>query len=172
MDLYVCSLSKLERTVDKIAPGRLVSLVRLVPEVPRPPMLTAEQHLRLPFHDISEPREGYVMPGQEHVEKLLAFAEDWDRQKPMLFHCFAGISRSTAAAFTVACSLQPGRSEEDIAAELRHASPTATPNPRLIAIADALLGREGRMSAAISAIGRGAEAAEGTPFRLRLMGEE
>lgn len=168
MHLHVCSLSKLERTVASINPGRLVSLVRLVPEVPSPPHLAAGHHLRLPFHDISEPREGYVMPGLEHVERLLAFAREWDREKPMLLHCFAGISRSTAAAFVVACALQPGRDEAEIAAALRQASPTATPNPRLVALADHALGREGRMMTALEAIGRGADAAEGTPFRLAL----
>lgn len=171
MHLYVCSLSKLERTVASVSPSRLVSLVRLVPEVPRPPSLLPDQHLRLSFHDISAPREGYVMPGEGHVERLLAFAKGWDRAQPMLFHCFAGISRSTAAAYVVACALEPERSEDDIASALREASPTATPNARLIEIADHLLGREGRMSAAISAIGRGADAAEGVPFKITLMGE-
>ena len=74
--------------------------------------------------------------------------------------------RSTAAAFIAACALDPSRHEASIADALRAASPSATPNPRLVAVADAMLGREGRMIAAIQAIGRGAEAFEGTPFRL------
>ena len=172
MYLHVCPLSKLERTIANVNPSRLISLVRLVPEVPSPPRMAAEHHLRLPFHDISEPRDGYVMPGVEHVERLLAFAESWDRGAPMLLHCFAGISRSTAAAYVVACALQPRRSEADIAHQLRHASPTATPNPRLVAVADDMLRRDGRMNAAIAAIGRGAEAAEGVPFKLKLLTEE
>ena len=40
--------------------------------------------------------------------------------------------------------------------------------PRLIALADTLLGRQNRMVEAIRAIGRGAEAFEGTPFCLRI----
>ncbi len=172
MYIHVCPLSKLERTVTNVNPARLVSLVRLVPEVPSPPNMAAEHHLRLPFHDIAEPREGYVMPGADHVERLLAFANSWDRSAPMLLHCFAGISRSTAAAYVIACALQPRRSEAEIADELRHASPTATPNPRLVAIADDMLMRDGRMNAAIIAIGRGAEAAEGVPFKLKLLAEE
>jgi predicted protein tyrosine phosphatase len=54
-----------------------------------------------------------------------------------------------------------------IAVKLREASPTATPNRRLIAVADDLLGRRGRMVDAIAAIGRGAEAMEGVPFTLQ-----
>jgi predicted protein tyrosine phosphatase len=54
----------------------------------------------------------------------------------------------------------------EIARELRRVSPTATPNRRLVAIADDRLGRDGRMSAAIAAIGRGADCYEGAPFAL------
>ena len=46
------------------------------------------------------------------------------------------------------------------------ASPTASPNARLVAHADEVLGRNGRMSAAVAAIGRG-EIAEGAyPFTI------
>jgi len=51
---------------------------------------------------------------------------------------------------------------------LRRASPTATPNIRIVSLADRLLGRQGRMVAAIETIGRGLMATEGTPFRLDL----
>jgi predicted protein tyrosine phosphatase len=81
-------------------------------------------------------------------------------------HCYAGISRSTAGAYVAACLLNPQREEHAIAQELRRASPTATPNPRIVALADRALGRDGRMSAAIDRIGRGVMAYEGDPFRL------
>jgi predicted protein tyrosine phosphatase len=83
-------------------------------------------------------------------------------------HCYAGISRSTAAAYVIAAALQPERDESELARELRTRSPTATPNPLIVAHADKLLGREGRMVSAIRAIGRGKEAFEGTPFMLDL----
>jgi predicted protein tyrosine phosphatase len=55
-----------------------------------------------------------------------------------------------------------------IARELRRVSPTATPNNRIVSIADRVLGRSGRMIAAIESIGRGAMAYEADPFRLAL----
>ena len=67
-----------------------------------------------------------------------------------------------------AAALDPGRDEAQLAQTLRRLSPSATPNPRLVAIANALLGRQGRMVSAIAAIGRGADAFEGTPFCLPL----
>jgi predicted protein tyrosine phosphatase len=86
----------------------------------------------------------------------------------MVVHCFAGISRSTASAYVAACTLNPARDEMQIAQALRQASPTATPNARIVALADKLLKRQGRMIRAIQAIGPGAMASEGTPFRLDL----
>jgi predicted protein tyrosine phosphatase len=102
------------------------------------------------------------------VRELIAFAGAWDRAEPLLIHCYAGVSRSTAAAFIAACALGPERDEGEIARALRAASPTATPNARLIALADAALDRGGRMIEAVAAIGRGAECFEGEPFALEL----
>src|SRR5262249_43235110 len=99
----------------------------------------------------------------------IEFVRGWDhRAAPMVVHCWAGISRSTAAAFVSVCALRPERNERDIAWAIRKASPTATPNTRIVTLADAMLGRNGRMVAAIESIGRGAMAEEGVPFRLDL----
>jgi predicted protein tyrosine phosphatase len=56
--------------------------------------------------------------------------------------------------------------EELIARRLREASPTAYPNRLMIRLADAALGRSGRMVQAIEAIGRGVLAVEAVPFSL------
>ena len=92
------------------------------------------------------------------------------RSRPIVVHCFAGISRSTAAAFITLCTVRPERDEHDIARRLRAASPYAFPNARLVALADGLLEREGRMIAAIQSIGRGEIVAESVPFGLALEG--
>jgi predicted protein tyrosine phosphatase len=69
------------------------------------------------------------------------------------------------------CSLHPEADEADIARDIRTRSPSATPNIRLVRLADDLLGRQGRMVSAVEAIGRGREAFEGTvPLALKLGG--
>jgi predicted protein tyrosine phosphatase len=118
--------------------------------------------------DIVEPMEGYTHPGEEHVASLIEFAQRWDRKAPMVIHCYAGISRSTAGAFVTACVLNPNRSEAKIAQAIRDGSATATPNLRIVTLADRLLARQGRMIGAIRAIGPGRAAIEGDPFRLDL----
>lgn len=166
--LYVCPLSRLYDTVSQARASHVVTLVTGTQPVERPATIAEDRHLFIRVSDIVEPLEGHILPAAEHIETLLGFVHGWGRESPLVLHCWAGISRSTAAAYISACALTPERDEVEIARALRLASPTATPNPRFIALADDLLGRRGRMVDAVQAIGRGAEAMEGTPFMLQL----
>jgi predicted protein tyrosine phosphatase len=164
--IWVCPLSKVDATVTSTRADRLVSLLAPGTVMVRPPVITEQNHLWLSLHDIAEPQEGMTLPGEAHMRTLLDFAKSWDRAKPLVINCYAGISRSTASAYIIAAALQPSRDEAELAQALRLASPTATPNIRLISLADALLDRRGRMVEAVMSIGRGAEAFEGLPFAL------
>lgn len=166
--IYVCPLSKIDDTVKVSGAERLITVINADTPVVRPASIREQDHLFLAMHDIAEARDGMTLPGQEHVEALLDFATGWSRARPMVVHCYAGISRSTASAYIMAAALAPKRDEYELAAVLRRASPTATPNARLIGVADVLLGRQGRMVEAIRDIGRGADAFEGVPFCLSL----
>jgi predicted protein tyrosine phosphatase len=174
MAIHVCSLAKLHDTVKQTGARHVATLINEGTPVQRPISVRAENHLFLGMNDITEPLDGFVIPADEHVKQFLVFVQDWHEttgaSTPLVIHCWAGISRSTAGAFIATCALNPTRSEAEIAQELRRRSPSATPNARLVALADAILEREGRMSAAIAAIGRGEEAYEGTPFHLPLVG--
>jgi len=166
--IHVCSLSRLQETVDETGARHVVSLLGDEARVECPGGVAPENHLWLRLHDIAAPLDGYIVPEERHVADLIGFVRGWDRRAPLVVHCFAGISRSTASAFAAVCALSPHRDEDDIAQALRRASPTATPNIRIVTLADRLLGRDGRMVAAIESIGRGVLAAEATPFRLDL----
>lgn len=166
--IHVCSLARIEETVARTGAGHMLSLLSVGTDVTRPASISRENHLHLVMHDIAVAQDGMTMPGEEHVRNLLDFARRWDRAKPMVVHCYAGISRSTASAYIIAAALAPKRDEAELAQTLRALSRSATPNPRLIAVADALLDRNGRMIEAIQAIGRGADAFEGTPFALKI----
>ena len=100
----------------------------LGPEMTPPTLpLGRGRHLRLGLHDINGPLEGLVHPEPHHLEKVLEFVAGWDRSGPMLIHCYAGISRSTAAAFTAMCALAPMADEAELARELRGHFPVASP---------------------------------------------
>ena len=163
--IIVSPLHVVEELVVTHGIGRVVGLLAGANEHPDLPDLVASgNHLKLTMHDIAMPVDGMKPPGAEQVEDLIAFIGGWDRQKPMLVHCWAGISRSTASAYIAQCILSPHKSEDELASELRQLSSSATPNPLIIAHADGILARDGKMIAAINAIGRGANAYEGNVF--------
>ena len=166
--IHVCSLARLHSTVDETGARHIVTLLRLTDRVDRPRHIAPENHLVLAVDDITAPSDGYTAPGEDHVQRLIDFVGKWDRAAPMVVHCFAGISRSTAGAFVAACALNPVRDEMQIAWDIRRASRTAQPNARIVSIADRLLKRDGRMMRAVEAIGPGDAAMEGDPFRLEI----
>ena len=166
--IYVCPLSRLPETVSATGASHVLTLINVGTPLERPALIAADNHSIIGVSDIAEPRDGHVLPAEEHVAGILAFARAWPREKPLVIHCYAGISRSTAAAYIATCALAPERDEGAIADALRAASPSATPNPLFVAIADRMLGRGGRMVAAVARIGRGADAFEGAPFCLAL----
>ncbi|BAT59010.1 hypothetical protein GJW-30_1_01538 [Variibacter gotjawalensis] len=166
--IYVCSLARLSATVAETEARHIVTLINDETRVPRPASVRAEDHLFLGMHDIAAELEGFNAPGEAHVRELITFVKRWPREKPIVVHCWAGISRSTAAAIITAAALNPDRDERAIAQAVRDSSPTASPNLRLIALADQQLGRKGRLIAAVDRIGRGVDAFEGVPFVLDL----
>jgi predicted protein tyrosine phosphatase len=166
--IHVCSLARLHETVQETGARHVVSLLGDEAKIERPPSVAPENHLWLQLHDTSSPLDGYILPDEPHVAELIEFVRGWDRCTPLVVHCYMGISRSTASAYVSVCALNPQRDEDSIAQALRRASPTATPNIRIVSLADRLLGRDGRMVAAIETIGRGIMADEAAPFRLDL----
>lgn len=151
--IHVCCLAEMPEHVAQLRPSHLVSLVN-PDEMPETPTgIVADRHLRVAVHDICEPLAGCIHPDRTHVELLVAFLLDWAHERgSLLIHCYAGVSRSMAAALTALAAKAPGR-ELEAALALRAAAPHAQPNRRLVALADELLGCEGRLVAARDAIG-------------------
>ena len=166
--LYVCALEDLNKTIEKTGATSLITLIADDPPILRPPTIEENYHLYLKFNDITSPQTGLVLPNEKHIRKLLDFIDKWDQNCTLLIHCYAGISRSTAAAFISACYLNPNQDEYEIALKLRTASPSATPNSLMIQIADKMLNRQGRMKNAITKIGSGLTVYKGAPFELKI----
>ena len=139
----------------------------------RPAVISAERHLKIGVNDITFAGTGnLIAPQERHVQEVIDFARSWDQNAPLLIHCWMGVSRSPAAALIASLAVAPDDDEQALALRLRTASPYATPNSRLIEIGDSLLGRGGRLVAAVKAIGRGAEADGNAPFVLPLPGAD
>ena len=139
--LHVCSLALIAETVSRTGARSLVTLLSPGTEVERPAGSRRSGISISPSPTSSSRCRARCCRTRAHLEELLGFVRGWDRAAPMLIHCFAGVSRSTAAAYIAACALAPDRDEFAIARALRAASPTASPNARLVALADNALGR-------------------------------
>jgi predicted protein tyrosine phosphatase len=166
--ILVTPLSAVEDTIRRYRPSHLMTLLSPEHMIETPAGIEAARHLRLGVNDVSEVEAAEVPPSEHHVAQIIAFARAWPAEAPLLVHCWAGISRSTAAAYIVLCDrLGPG-SETQIAQALRFRAPHAYPNSLMVSLADRALGREGRMIHAVNMIGRGSIVAEGECVELPL----
>jgi predicted protein tyrosine phosphatase len=150
--LTVCGLDELDGHAGR---GVTHVLSILDPDWPEPEALLAfDPHFRATFrfHDAIEPAQGVVLPGRADIEAILAFGREAGDVSHLLIHCHAGISRSTAAMLMILAQAYPRESEDAAGERLLAIRPQAWPNSRMIAFADELLGRDGRLTAAVSRI--------------------
>ena len=158
MRLLVGPITAVQRL---LAAGPVDHVVTLVsPDAEIAPVAAPRMVLR--FHDIAEARPGLVPPDASTVQRLLDIRRTLGEEATIMIHCHAGVSRSTAAAYILACAHRPPGEETALAHQLRKASPEATPNALMIALADRALHRAGAMVRAVSAIGRGVDCYEGS----------
>ena len=126
MRLIVSPLPQVEQLLAEHQPSHLVTLASPGAEA----AFEAEHRLDLRFNDIAAPREGLVAPSLEHVEALIEFAQGWTGAQPLLIHCWAGVSRSTAAAYVIACArTAPGRAFSIAWSRLTRSSRSAAAAP-------------------------------------------
>jgi predicted protein tyrosine phosphatase len=166
--IHVCSLAALPETVRVTGASHVLTVMANVDQVQRPASVLEANHLKVSMDDITQEMDGFLAPSQEHIERVLNFVRNWDRSAPLVVHCYAGISRSTASAFAAACMLNPHRNEIEIAKQIRARSPIASPNRLIVTLADKALGRDGRMLRALDEMGPGSMIVEGRPFRVDL----
>ena len=164
--IIVCPLHDVDALIAIQRPSHIVSLMSPSARLDIDMSGHKADHLVLRFNDIAEPCKGLIAPNENHIRKYLDFLQSWDSTQPLLVHCWAGVSRSPAAAYIAMVQSQPEMTELDIARHLRAKAPYATPNRRIIEIADTLLAKSDRMSAAIADIGRGSDTAWGSSFSL------
>jgi predicted protein tyrosine phosphatase len=165
--IHVSSLNGLNAVAARLPSFHLLSLLSPTHDNETLRQLARDSHLRLTFHDIMEVTPGLIAPDRDAIEAILDFGRRGTPDIPLVIHCWAGISRSSAAAFMIACDRNGGY-EREIADELRRRAPFATPNRLMVRLSDEVLARDGRMVEAIDRSGRGAEAFEGTAYTLPL----
>ena len=155
LPLTICGIEEL----DAHSTAQVTHILSILdPDYPDPRAFAAydpHHRLTLRFHDIIGPWPGWQAPEREDVEALIAFGEELDEAggnlRHLLVHCHAGISRSTAAMATLLARHTPLGEEEGIFTRIREIRPIAWPNSRMIAFADDILARGGRLNEALRA---------------------
>lgn len=167
--LVVSPLSRIAEMAVRYKAREMISLLAEKQDFHRPAVIAAKRHLTLGMNDITFAGTGnLVAPQEKHVQQIIDFATEWNRDAPLLIHCWMGVSRSPAAAMIASLALFPDDDDVQLAMRLRTASRFATPNIRLVQIADDILQRKGRFADAVKKIGRGEDADGNTPFVLPL----
>jgi len=166
--IHVCSLAALPETVRLTGASHVLTVMANVEQVTRPVSVLPANHVKVSMDDITEEMDGFVAPSETHIEQVLNFVRGWNRGAPLVVHCYAGISSAAATPLAAACSHKRPRDAIKIARKIRTPSPIASPNRRIVGLADRALGRNGRMLRALDEMGPGAMMVEGRPFVIEL----
>jgi predicted protein tyrosine phosphatase len=150
-EIHVCALMRMPELASRLRAPYVISVVAPSDQPKTPEMIEPERHHRMAVHDIAEPMPEHVLPEYGHVCALIEFLRRADGAAPLVVHCLAGVSRSSAAALIALVLGVPGR-EEEAAALIRSASAYALPNRRIVALADEILGRRGALVDAVAAM--------------------
>jgi len=166
--ILVTPLSAMPEMMRTYQPSHLITLLSPEFMIETPGGFPPGRHLRLAVNDICDPALGPCPPDEEHVSELIEFAHSWDAKRPLLVHCWAGVSRSMAATYAILCDRAWKGAEFRIAREIRARAPHARPNRLLVRLADNYLDREGRMIQAVEEMGSGITVEEGQPVEFPL----
>jgi predicted protein tyrosine phosphatase len=169
--ILVTPLSQIETAIRRYKPTHMVTLLSPEHMIDTPAGIDAARHLRIGMNDVADVLVSEDPPNKKHIDELISFGRTWDGKTPMLVHCWAGVSRSTAAAFTLMCDKREPGMEREIANALRFRAPHAYPNSLMVKLADKALDRGGRMIAAAESIGRGTIVVEGEVVEFPVAGD-
>ena len=108
MTIHISSLADMPRLVRKLGIRDLISIIQPNAQPPTPPEIEPVRHYRCAVHDIVKSNPGDILAERSRIADLIAFLRTWDGEAPLLIHCLAGVSRSTAAgliAHVLICAL-------------------------------------------------------------------
>lgn len=153
--LTICGIDELSAHEARAVTHVLSLLDPTLPELTSFGTYGAHRRTVLRFHDVIDPDPGMTMPTADHVRQILEFGSELAAEaeqkadRHLLVHCHAGVSRSTAAMLSLMAQVNPDEPEDQLFARLRAIRPQAWPNSLMIGFADDMLGREGRLVAAL-----------------------
>jgi predicted protein tyrosine phosphatase len=74
-----------------------------------------------------------ILPNLDHINKIINFIETWDQTKPIVIHCWCGVSRSMATASFLLCKINTKDIEKNVRF-IRSIAPHANPNKLMLSM--------------------------------------
>jgi len=137
MNIWVTSLDELHITIGGVNATHVLTLIDEDVEVTYP---EGVQTMRLNMFDVEYEDDILIgTPKMEHVQRIINFANSIDKKNDrVVVHCWAGVSRSTAAALIILYVLYNNDIKQAID-KLLEIRPQASPNKLLCKYADIIL---------------------------------
>lgn len=153
MELTVCSIEKVPAMILFRGATHVLSLLRGPErnELKMPRAFNKENWLFLDMDDVVN-ADAECAPTKEQVAQILAWGRALPSDAKVVVHCYAGVSRSTAAALSIKVQ-QLGVDRIDEAVKwLVQVRPVCCPNPVITRFADELLGANGKLHEVAEAV--------------------
>ncbi len=168
--ILVTPLSAVETTIRRYRPSHMVTLLSPEHMIETPDGFPPEAHLRLGVNDVADPAFGDTPPAGRACRTSCSPSAAAGTARRRCW-CIAGPVSAARPRRPISCSATGlGRAaKNEIAKAIRFRAPHAYPNRLMVQLADAALGREGRMLRAVEALGRGRIVAEGECVELPLV---
>ena len=155
--IIVCSLFDVKSVCENINPSHLISAIDpgYVPKTPK----GVEKHLKLGFDDIIEVSDSnsifrlnkdiveQVLPSLIHANTIIDFLKSWNNSKPLVIHCWCGVSRSMAIASYLLLKEDLSNIDKNVR-YIRSVAPHANPNKLLINLFEKYLNLKNEISKA------------------------
>tara|TARA_B100001123_G_scaffold444881_1_gene594892 strand:+ start:1498 stop:2076 length:579 start_codon:yes stop_codon:yes gene_type:complete len=123
-----------------------------------------KHHLKLGFDDIIEINKNnfihrnlsftksfnlkdQILPNMDHINQIIEFVSSWNQKKPIVIHCWCGVSRSMAVAIFIFCKIFPNNIESNVR-YMRSIAAHANPNKLMVSLFEKYLNIEGQISEA------------------------
>ena len=136
MELHICGLDE----INHIKANRKVTKILSLTEFVVPPFVgegVGSGHTQIIVDDIEHGRSN-IAPDSKAIDTIIAFGRSLKEDDIVIIHCFAGISRSTAAALII--MVDKGFDPVEAGKFIRQIRPSAAPNRMLCRLADQYFG--------------------------------
>jgi predicted protein tyrosine phosphatase len=149
MQLTVCNIGQVPSMILFKGATHVVTMLRRqeLRELKMPRSFNKDNWLFLDMDDVIN-EDADLAPQKEQVVQLLEWVKLLPKDAHLVIHCYAGVSRSTAAALAVKVQELGVDHVKDAIDWLLENRPVACPNPVITKFADELLNAKGELHAA------------------------